>query len=78
MPPREENTGSVDAICEQVKAGFGISILSHWAIQPQFLSGRLKPVRSSPDGLDLTWRAIIKSSAPLGAPERILMYALAD
>lgn len=78
MPPREENIGSVEAICELIKAGFGISILSHWAIYPQFLSGNLMPVRATPDGLDITWRAITKSSATEGAPERILMKALAD
>jgi LysR family transcriptional regulator for metE and metH len=78
MPPREENIGSVEAICELVKAGFGISILSHWAIQPQFLSGKLKPVRATSDGLKITWRAVIKSAAVEGAPERVLMQALAD
>jgi LysR family transcriptional regulator for metE and metH len=78
MPPREENIGSVDAICELVKAGFGISILSHWAIQPQFQSGKLTPVRATPDGLQITWRAVIKNTAAEGAPERILMQALAD
>ncbi|WP_373085959.1 LysR family transcriptional regulator [Sneathiella sp.] len=78
MPPREDNIGSVDAICELIKAGFGISILSHWAIYPQFLSGNLRPVRATQNGLDITWRAIIKSAASKGAPERILMNALAD
>ena len=78
MPPREENIGSVEAICELVKAGFGISILSHWAIHPQFLSGKLKPVRATRGGLKITWRAIIKSATADGAPERILMKALAD
>lgn len=78
LPPREENIGSVDAICELVKAGFGISILSHWAIQPQLQSGKLRPVRATARGLDITWRAIIKSSVAQGAPERILMEALAD
>jgi len=78
MPPREENIGSVEAICELVKAGFGISILSHWAIQPQFQSGNLKAVRATMNGLDIMWRAIIKSDVPAKAPERILMKALAD
>jgi LysR family transcriptional regulator for metE and metH len=78
MPPREENIGSVEAICELVKAGFGISILSHWAIQPQFQSGNLKALRATKHGLDIMWRAIIKSEVPAKAPERILMKALAD
>ena len=78
LPPREEDIGSVEAICELVKAGFGISILSHWAIHPQFSSGNLKPVRATPNGLDITWRVIIKSATPMRAPERVLMDALAD
>ncbi len=78
LPPREENIGSVEAICELVKAGFGVSILSHWAIHPQFQSGKLVPVRATPDGLGITWRAITKSGARSGAPEVILSKALAD
>ena len=78
LPPYEENIGSVDAICELVKAGFGISILSHWAIHPQFQSGKLIPVRATQDGLGITWRAITKSGARNGAPEIILAQALAD
>ena len=78
LPPHEENIGSVDAICELIKAGFGISILSHWAIYPQFQSGRLIPVRATRDGLGMMWRAITKSCAPEGAPQIILAKALAD
>ncbi len=78
IPPREENIGSVDAICELVKAGFGISILSHWAIHPQFRSGELTAVRATRNGLDIKWRAIIKSNASEDAPERIMARALAN
>jgi len=41
----------------------GISILSHWAICPQFQSGNLVPVRATPDGLGLIWRVITKAGA---------------
>lgn len=78
LPPHEENIGSVEAICELVKAGFGISILSHWAIFPQFQSARLIPVRATQDGLGITWRAITKKGAHSGAPESILAQSLAD
>lgn len=78
LPPHEENIGSVEAICELVKAGFGISILSHWAIHPQFQSGKLVPVRATPEGLGITWRAIIKTGARSDAPEAVLSNALAD
>lgn len=76
IPPREENIGSIDAICELVKAGFGISILSHWALLPRFASGELTSVRATRGGLDIKWRAIVKSSAPEDAPERVLANAL--
>lgn len=76
IPPREENIGSIDAICELVKAGFGISILSRWAILPRFQSGELTCVRATRNGLDIKWRAIVKSSAHEKAPERVLANAL--
>ena len=77
LPPHEENIGSVEAICELVKAGFGISILSHWAIFPQFKSAKLIPIRATRGGLGITWRAITKSGASSGAPENILAQSLA-
>ena len=78
LPPREENIGSVEAICELVKAGFGISILSHWAIHPQFQTGKMVPVRATQDGLGMTWRAITKAGTRSDAPEGILSRALAN
>lgn len=78
MPLREVNIGSVDAICALVNAGFGISILSHWGIEPQFKLGRLIPVRTTRTGLDIAWRAIFHSAAAPDAPERILARAMAE
>jgi len=76
MPVREEDIGSIEAVCELVKAGFGISILSHWGLQPHFASGSLRPVRVTEAGLDLTWRAIFRANAAADAPERLLAEAL--
>jgi len=52
--------------------------LSHWAIHPQFQSGKLIPVRATQNGLGITWRAITKSGSGSDAPETILSKALAD
>ena len=77
MPVREEVIGSIEAITELVKAGFGLSILSHWALQPQFEAGTLCPVRTTREGLRLTWRALLLASAEDDAPERKVADALA-
>lgn len=76
MPFREDNIGSVDAICELIRAGLGVSILSHWAICPKFADGGLVPVRVTEEGLDIPWRAVVRGGFDEDAPERILARAL--
>lgn len=78
MPMREESIGSVDAICALVEAGFGISILSHWALQSYFTTGGLVPVRTTENGLDIAWRAIFHRGVSADAPERLLANMLAE
>lgn len=78
MPLLEENIGSIEAACELIKAGFGISILSRWALKPQFEVGALVPVRVTSAGLDMTWRALVRSEAAPDAPERRMAAALAE
>lgn len=78
MPLLEETIGSIEAVCELIKAGFGISILSRWALKPQFEVGTLVPVQVTPAGLDMTWRALVRSDAPHDAPERRMAAALSD
>ena len=77
IPLREERIASIEAICELVEAGFGLSILSKWALQPQFEAGSLVPVRMLEHGLDLKWRALVQNSADSDAPERKVAMALA-
>lgn len=76
MPAREDNIGSVDAICELIRAGRGVSILSHWAIGPKFADGSLVPVRVTPHGLDIQWCAVIRGGLAEDAAERTLAKAL--
>lgn len=76
LPVHEEVIGSIEAITELIKAGFGISILSHWALSPQFDSGALYPVRTTPNGLILTWRALLFASADDDSPKRRVIDAL--
>ncbi|WP_147094986.1 LysR family transcriptional regulator [Roseovarius sp. TE539] len=76
MPFREDNIGSVDAICELIRAGLGVSILSHWALRPKFADGGLVPVRVTETGLDIPWRAVIRGGLAEDAPERRLARSL--
>lgn len=78
MPLLEENIGSIEAACELIKAGFGISILSRWALKPQFDVGALVPVQVTMAGLDMAWRALVRSDASPDAPERRMAAALAE
>lgn len=78
VPLREESLGSVDAICALIKAGFGASILSHWALCSQFAAEALVPVPTTEKGLDIAWRAIFHSGTAADARERILAHALEE
>lgn len=77
MPRIEVKIGSIDAICELIRAGFGVSILSRWALGAYFEAGSLVAVRAGGQGLDITWKAIIKAAAEENAPERKVARALA-
>lgn len=68
-----EQTG---AIAEMVAAGFGVSILSRWAMSPWVESGRVAAVRCGSGGLDLEWSALTRADAPSDAPERQVANAI--
>jgi LysR family transcriptional regulator for metE and metH len=76
-PAREVKIGSVEAICELIKAGFGVSILSRWALKPHFEAGTLKATPLGRDGLDIVWNAVLRGAADENAPERKVARALA-
>ena len=68
-----EQTG---AIAEMVAAGFGVSILSRWAMSPWVGTGRLAAVRCGRRGLDMEWSALTRIDAQLDAPERQVADAI--
>lgn len=63
-------TGSQMALFELIKAGFDVSVPSRWALGAYFEAGSLVAVKASRQGLDITWKTIIKAAAEEYAPER--------
>ncbi len=61
MPQRYIRVESVEATVELVKAGFGISVLSKWALKPHLDAHTLAAVRLTADGLPITWRAVTRA-----------------
>ena len=47
LPLRERNVGSIEAVCELVRAKVGVSVLSRWGAHRHFASGGLVPVRTA-------------------------------
>jgi LysR family transcriptional regulator for metE and metH len=76
-PAHEAKIGSVEAICELVKAGLGVSILSRWALKPHFEAGTLQATRLGPEGVEVGWSAVMRKTAGDAAPERLIARALA-
>ncbi len=70
-----EQTG---AIAEMVAAGFGVSILSQWAMSPWIDSGRLAAVRCGRGGLDLEWSALTRLDTHPDSPEREVADAIVE
>lgn len=58
------------AIAELVAAGFGVSILSRWAMEPVIAQGRLAAVRCGEQGLALQWGALLRAAEREGSPAR--------
>ena len=76
-PAREIRIGYIGAICEMIRAGLGVSILSRWALEPRLRAGDLRAVPLG-DGVDIRWRAAIRRDQPEDAPARIVARALAE
>ncbi|MEL7465091.1 MAG: LysR substrate-binding domain-containing protein [Pseudomonadota bacterium] len=76
-PVREIRIGYIGAICEMVRAGLGVSILSRWALEPRLETGELRAVPLG-EGVDIRWRAATRADQPEDAPARIVARALAD
>ncbi len=51
-----------DAIIELIASGFGVSILSRWAVSSALESGRVEAVQVGRQGLDLGWSSLTRQS----------------
>ena len=63
LPLRKRNVGSVDAVCELIKARAGISILSRWGIDREVQSGALIAFSAGQGGIPIAWHAVLGPNA---------------
>ncbi len=77
-PLRKRNLGSVDAICELIKAQAGISVLSRWGISREIAAGSLIALPATQGGIAVPWRALVSRKSPAGSPARLTAAALGD
>jgi len=61
-----------------IAAGFGISILSKWAVQSAINNKSIAVVSVGADQLDLAWSALVRESEPPSAAARIVSRRLAE
>jgi len=54
--------GNTEAVIEMVKAGFGRSILSRWAVQPCLDSQELVALPVTEQGIPVHWSALVRKS----------------
>lgn len=78
QPRRISAVGTPEAIIDLVRAGFGISILSQWAVQPEIDDGTLVARPLGPGGMDLNWWAVVRSEEEADSPASRVARALVD
>lgn len=54
--------GNTEAVIEMVKAGFGRSILSRWAVQPYIDKHQLMALSVTKQGMPVKWSAVVRKS----------------
>ncbi|MGR0278401.1 LysR family transcriptional regulator [Marinomonas dokdonensis] len=69
---------ATDAILELVAAGFGVSILSRWAIQASLKNNTLKAVSLGEHALGLEWSALIRQIESENSGARMVASLLAQ
>ncbi|SFG09530.1 LysR family transcriptional regulator [Neptunomonas qingdaonensis] len=67
-----------DAIVELIAAGFGVSILSRWAVQSAIKNKNVSVIQVGKDKLDLGWSALVRKSEPSESAARRLSTRLAE
>ncbi len=66
------------AITELVAAGAGVSVLSRWALAPALAAGRIIAVQCGPEGLALTWSAVLRLDEPVESPASAVAKLLTE
>ncbi|MEF8834043.1 MAG: LysR family transcriptional regulator [Halofilum sp. (in: g-proteobacteria)] len=67
-----------EGIVDLVRAGFGVSILSEWAVQPEIDDGTLVARPVGPTGLDLNWWAVVRADEEPDSPPVRVAEAMAE
>ncbi|HKI17551.1 MAG TPA: LysR family transcriptional regulator [Isosphaeraceae bacterium] len=62
LPRRWVKAGDVAMIVEMVRAGLGVSILSHWAIAERASRAGIQTKRLTRTGLPTRWQAVIRAN----------------
>jgi LysR family transcriptional regulator for metE and metH len=66
------------AIIELISSGFGVSILSKWAVQTALQSNKLSAVSLGKDSLELGWSALVRESEANSTDARTVSRRLAQ
>ena len=67
VPTKIIKAGVTEAVVELVRSGFGLGILSQWAVRGHLKNGTLIARRLTPDGLFVTWQALIRKDEDKGS-----------
>lgn len=71
-PRRVVSVGLTEAVIEMVRAGFGVAMLSRWAIEEYRDTSGLAILRVNPDGVRLRWYAALRRGEMLAATQLAL------
>lgn len=69
-PRRISRVEMPEAIVDMVRAGFGVSVLSRWAVEPELRDGTLIARPLTPSGLWLRSWLVTRAGLPPDAPAR--------
>jgi LysR family transcriptional regulator, regulator for metE and metH len=75
-PQRFVQVGLTEAVIEMVRANYGVSVLSRWALGAALDQPDLKLIRITRSGLSLRWYAAVRKAYPKAGVARELVTAL--
>ena len=75
-PARFVQVGLTEAVVEMVRANYGVSVLSRWAIAGASVQPGLRALRVTRAGLAIRWFAVVRKSSPASGAAVALMKEL--